>query len=62
MSSMLALPTRSKETSDKLELMWSSLSDKARYVIAITDWDVLLYYFSNLDTPEEVNKFFEEEW
>lgn len=53
---------RSKETSDKIKLMWSSLSDKARYVIAITEWDVLLYYFANLDTPEEVNKFFEEEW
>ena len=50
------------KTSDKLDAMWDSLSEKARDVIATTDMWVIDDLFGNLDTPEEVNKFIEEEW
>ena len=53
---------RNKETSRKLDAMWNSLSEKARDVIATTDMCIVDDLFGNLDTPEEVNKFIEEEW
>ena len=53
---------RNKETSDKLDAMWNNLSEKARDVIATTDMWVIDELFGNLETPEEVNKFIEEEW
>ena len=53
---------RNKETSRKLDAMWNSLSEKARDVIATTDMWVIDDLFGNLETPEEVNKFIEEEY
>ena len=53
---------RNKETSDKLDTMWNDLSEKARDVIATTDMWLIDDLFGNLETPEEVNKFIEEEW
>ena len=53
---------RNKETSDKLDAMWKDLSEKARDVIATTDMYVIDDLFGNLETPEEVNKFIEEEY
>lgn len=35
---------------------------KAREVIADTDINVIDDLFGSLDTPEEVNKFIDEEW
>ena len=48
------------ETSDKLDAIWSSLSEKARYEIAKYD----LWFNDSLfeRTPEEVNRFLEDEW
>ena len=51
-----------KETSDKLDAMWNDLSEKARDVIATTDMWIIDELFGNLDTPEEVNRFIEDEW
>lgn len=42
--------------------MWNDLSEKAREVIADTDINVIDDLFGSLDTPEEVNKFIDEEW
>lgn len=53
---------RNKETSDKLDAMWNDLSEKARDVIATTDMWVIDELFGNLETPDEVNKFIDEEW
>ena len=53
---------RNKETSKKLDAMWNDLTEKAREVIATTDMWVIDELFGNLETPEEVNKFIEEEW
>ena len=53
---------RNKETSRKLDAMWNDLSEKARDIIATTDMWVVDELFGNLETPEEVNKFIEEEW
>ena len=53
---------RNKETSRKLDAMWNNLSEKARDVIATTDMWVIDELFGNLETPEEVNKFIDEEW
>ena len=53
---------RNKETSDKLDAMWKDLSEKARDVIATTDMYVIDDLLGNLETPEEVNKFIEEEY
>ena len=50
------------ETSDKLDAMWNSLSEKARYEIAYNDMWFNDYLFDKLGTPEEVNRFFEDEW
>lgn len=48
------------EASDKLDAMWDSLSDKARYEIAENDLWFNDYLFER--TPEEVNNFLEDEW
>ena len=53
---------RNEETSRKLDAMWNNLSEKAREVIATTDMWVIDELFGNLETPDEVNKFIEEEW
>ena len=53
---------RNKETSKKLDAMWNDLTEKAREVISTTDMWVIDELFGNLETPEEVNKFIEEEW
>lgn len=50
------------ETSDKLDAMWNDLSEKARDVIATNDMWFNDYLFSKLETPEEVNRFLEDEW
>ena len=49
------------ETSDKLDAMWNSLSEKARDVIATNDMWFNDYLFDKLETPEEVNRFLEDE-
>lgn len=50
---------RNKETSDKLDAMWNDLSEKSRDVIAANGmWFI---DFGNR-TPEEVNRFLEDEW
>ena len=59
---MRAKIDRNKETSRKLDAMWNDLTEKARDVIATTDMRVTYELFGNLETPEEVNKFIEEEW
>ena len=48
------------ETSDKLDAIWSSLSEKARDVIAKNHMWFNDYLFDK--TPEEVNRFLEDEW
>lgn len=53
---------RNKETSDKLDAMWYSLSEKARDVISTTDMWIIDDLFGNLDTPEEVNRFIYDVW
>ena len=53
---------RNEETSRKLDAMWNDLTEKARTVIATTDMWVIDDLFGNLETPEEVNKFIEEEY
>ena len=53
---------RNRETSRKLDAMWNDLTEKARDVIATTDMWLIDDLFGNLDTPEEVNKFIEEEY
>ena len=53
---------RNKETSDKLDAMWNDLSEKARDVIAANDMWFNDYLFEKLETPEEVNRFLEDEW
>ena len=50
------------ETSDKFDIMWDSLSEKARDVIASNDMWFNDYLFDKLGTPEEVNRFLEDEW
>ena len=59
---MRAKIDRNKETIRKLDAMWNDLTEKARDVIATTDMRVTYELFGNLETPEEVNKFIEEEW
>ena len=48
------------ETSDKLDAIWSSLSEKARYEIVKNH----MWFNDSLfeRTPEEVNRFLEDEW
>jgi hypothetical protein len=53
---------RNNETSRKLDAMWNNLSEKARDVITTTDMWLIDDLFGNLETPEEVNKFIEEEY
>lgn len=53
---------RNHETEKKLDAMWNDLSEKAREVIATTDMWVIDELFGNLETPDEVNKFIDEEW
>lgn len=53
---------RNKETSDKLDAMWDSLSEKARDVISTTDMWIIDDLFGNLETPEEVNRFIDDVW
>lgn len=53
---------RNKETSDKLDAMWDSLSEKARDVISTTDMWLIDDLFGNLETPEEVNRFIDDVW
>lgn len=53
---------RNKETSDKLDSMWDSLSEKARDVISTTDMWLIDDLFGNLETPEEVNRFIDDVW
>ena len=53
---------RNNETSRKLDAMWKDLSEKARDVIADTDFNIIDEVFGGLETPEEVNKFIDEEW
>ena len=53
---------RNKETSDKLDTMWDSLSEKARDVISTTDMWLIDDLFGNLETPEEVNRFIDDVW
>ena len=50
------------EASDKLAAMWNDLSDKARDVIAANDMWFNDYLFDKFETPEEVNRFLEDEW
>ena len=50
------------ETSDKLDAMWNDLSEKARDVIATNNMWFNDYLFDKLGTPEEVNRFIEDEW
>ena len=51
---------RNKKMCDKLAAMWDSLSEKARDVIAAND----MWFNDSLfeRTPEEVNRFLEDEW
>ena len=53
---------RNHETSKKLDAIWNNLSEKSKEVIDDTDINVIDDLFGNLETPEEVNKFIEEEW
>ena len=53
---------RNLKVSDKLAAMWNDLSEKARDVIATTDMWLIDDLFGNFDTPEDVNKFIEEEY
>ena len=53
---------RNHETSKKLDAMWNELTEKARDIIADTDFNIIDELFCGLDTPEEVNKFIEEEY
>ena len=53
---------RNLKVSDKLDAMWNSLSEKARDVIATYDMWFNDYLFDKLETPEEVNRFLEDEW
>ena len=48
------------ETSDKLDAIWSSLSEKARDEIVKNH----MWFNDSLfeRTPEEVNRFLEDEW
>ena len=48
------------EASEKLDSMWDNLSDKAKYEIAVNDLWFNDYLFDK--TPEEVNRFLEDEW
>ena len=50
------------ETSDKLDAIWNDLSEKSRDVIAANDMWFNDYLFDKLGTPEEVNRFIEDEW
>lgn len=51
---------RNKETSEKLDAMWDSLSEKARDVISTTDMWLIDDLFGDLETPEEVNGFIDD--
>lgn len=53
---------RNKKMSDKLDAMWNDLSEKSRDVIATNDMWFNDYLFEKLETPEEVNRFLEDEW
>lgn len=53
---------RNKKMSDKLDAMWNDLSEKSRDVIATNDMWFNDYLFGKLETPEEVNRFLEDEW
>lgn len=53
---------RNLKVSDKLDAMWNDLSEKARDVIATNDMWFNDYLFDKLETPEEVNRFLEDEW
>ena len=48
------------DTSDKLDAIWSCLSEKARYEIVKNH----MWFNDSLfeRTPEEVNRFLEDEW
>ena len=50
------------ETSDKLDAMWDNLSEKAKDVIITNDMWFNDYLWDKLGTPEEVNRFLEDEW
>lgn len=53
---------RNLKVSDKLDAMWNDLSEKSRDVIATNDMWFNDYLFEKLETPEEVNRFLEDEW
>lgn len=53
---------RNLKVSDKLDAMWNDLSEKSRDVIATNDMWFNDYLFDKLETPEEVNRFLEDEW
>lgn len=51
---------RNKKMCDKLAAMWDSLSEKSRDVIDTNYMWFNDYLFER--TPEEVNRFLEDEW
>lgn len=53
---------KNTETEAKLDAMWDDLTEKARTIISTTDSHEMDYLFGNLETPEEVNEFIEENY
>lgn len=53
---------RNMKMCGKLAVMWDSLSEKARDVIATNYMWFNDYLFDKLGTSEEVNRFLENEW
>ena len=53
---------RNNKMCDKLAAMWDSLSEKARDVIDSNYMWFNDYLFRKLKTPEEVNRFLEDDW
>lgn len=48
--------------SERLDGMWNDLTEEAREVIAGTEIGLYGELFGNLDTPEDVNQFIEENY